>query len=652
MFLKEIQKSKLRKIKIKQLLLLLIRIAIIIFLVFAFSNPVFKGYLSGGNSNMRKCGIFVLDNSFSMSAKNDKGTYYEQAKKSLEGILKLYNPDDGIYLITSSHLKNFEKGESRSASNLIDSLKNLETTYVPFYLSDLMNYVKDITQKENFPLYEVIVLSDFQKIDLANENSGKNLFRDFGKNVHVFNIDIGKREVNNISIEKVEIKSKIIENNKDIKLSVILKNFNKFNTINKQVNLFIDDNKVSESVVDLASLERKEVSFTFKPTHSGSTAGYVELMQNDFFEDEIINDNKFYFAFNVPERINIGLIGENENSLKFIKLAIESAEKLNNLSGNQKFYVVNQSSVLNEDITKSDMLIFSGKNNFSENESKILTEYINSGGGVLIFPARNINTENYNSLFSKLNAFRISGLEKINSDTNLYKKFDKIDFEHPIFSGAFKDEDLNISSDKFYVDAPKVNFIYNIIPGENCVQLMQLPNSRIFLAEAGFGEGKLIFCAVSGEEDMSDFPMKSLFPLIINKSIFYLGKGKYKNSINIVGKNNIVEIGRNKIFNIPYNLNYSEPGIFSIKDSLNKSYYFALNRDSLESNFQKAEEKEIKEFFNSYDMNNIEQIREQGEVNSVIQKSREGIELWKYFIILALVCVILEMLYSKKLEKI
>jgi hypothetical protein len=651
MFLKEIQKSKLRRIRIKQLLLLILRILIIVLLVFAFSNPIYRGYLPGNNSGIRKCGIFVLDNSFSMSVKDDKGSYYEQAKNSIQNILKLYGPDDKLFLITSSHLKNFEKGESKDIQSLLDSLKNLELTSVPFTLSKMIGYAKGIITSDNFPLYEVFILSDFQKTNLISENIDKVLFKNNNKSVHFYNIDIGKRVANNISIEKTEIKSKILENNKDIKLSVILKNYNKFNTLNKQLNVFMDDKKVSESVVDLVSLEKKEVIFTFKPAHTGSASGYVELMQNDFFEDEIIQDNKFYFSFYIPEKIDIGLVNDNEANLKYIKLAIESSEKLENQSGNQKFYNVNSFVDINDAIKKSDMLIISEKNNFSDDEVKTLAEYIYRGGGVFIFPERNINLDSYNLLFGKLNAFRLEGITKVNLDTNQSRKFGKIDFEHPVFSGVFKNEELNITSDKYFVESPKINFIYNLIPNKNCISLMQLADSKIFLAESNSGDGKLIFCTVSADEEMSDFPMKSLFPLIINKSIFYLGSGVYKNGINIVGKNNVIDITKNKIYSISYNEKYKEPGIFSIVDSsANQNYYFALNRDSLESDFQKSEIKDIREFFDSYGIKNMEIVSTQTDINSLILKSREGMELWKYFIILALLFIILEMFYSKKLE--
>lgn len=653
MFLKEIQKSKLRKIRIKQILLLILRIMIIVSLVLGFSNPVYKGYLSGSNPDIRKCGIFIFDNSFSMSVKDEYGSYYEQAKKSVINILQLYNPDDKIFLITASRLKSFEKGELKDIGSFIDSLKNLELTSVSFTLSDLVRYTKEIMENESFPLYEVFVLSDFQKINLASDNFDKDIFKETKKKLRFYNIITGSREANNISIEKVDIKSKILEINKDIKISVTLRNHNKFNALNKQVSLFLDDKKISETVTDIVSLERKELEFTLKSPRTGSIGGYAELLQNDIFEDELIQDNKYYFSINIPDKVNIGLISNGENYLKYIRLAMESAEKLNGISNEQRFYNVNESTDINNAISMTDMLIISGKNNFSEVEISIINDYLKNGGGVLLFPAKNIKTDSYNSLFSKINAFRIEDISRVTQDTNTRRRFEKIDFEHPIFSGAFRNEDLSMTSNKYFIGSPRIDYIYNIYPNSNTSKLMQLSGSRLLLVESDSGDGKLVFCAVSGDNEMSDLPMKSIFPLIVNKCILYLGKGEFKDMKNVVGKNNVISFGKNKLYEADYSDIYKEPGIYpALFPNDSRNYFFALNRDSLESILQKSEESEIKEFLKSYGIDNAETLPVQSDIKSSIVDAREGVELWRYLIVLALILVLCEMIYSKKLENI
>jgi uncharacterized membrane protein len=53
-FLKELQKNKIRKIKIKQWLLLLLRVLLILFIVLAFARPTLKSIAIGGTASTAK----------------------------------------------------------------------------------------------------------------------------------------------------------------------------------------------------------------------------------------------------------------------------------------------------------------------------------------------------------------------------------------------------------------------------------------------------------------------------------------------------------------------------------------------------------------------------------------------------------------------
>ena len=65
-FLKELQKSKMKRIKLRQLLLLALRIMTIIFLVLAFADPVLKS--SSGNYAGKSSAVVIFDNSLCMSS--------------------------------------------------------------------------------------------------------------------------------------------------------------------------------------------------------------------------------------------------------------------------------------------------------------------------------------------------------------------------------------------------------------------------------------------------------------------------------------------------------------------------------------------------------------------------------------------------------
>ncbi|HKI78731.1 MAG TPA: BatA domain-containing protein, partial [Ignavibacteriaceae bacterium] len=99
-FLKELQKNKIRKIKFKQWLLLALRILIILFIVLAFARPTIKGIAIGGTTSAAKTtAVFILDNTFSMSVVDSKGSYFNQAKETIQQLLKELQEGDDASLV-------------------------------------------------------------------------------------------------------------------------------------------------------------------------------------------------------------------------------------------------------------------------------------------------------------------------------------------------------------------------------------------------------------------------------------------------------------------------------------------------------------------------------------------------------------------------
>ncbi|HTY01249.1 MAG TPA: BatA domain-containing protein, partial [Bacteroidota bacterium] len=85
-FLKELQRSSIRRVKIRQWLLLAIRTLLIVTLVFAFARPAlhgtFAGFLGGRASTAM---LLLIDDSPSTSARNDRGEIFPQIRAAAQG---------------------------------------------------------------------------------------------------------------------------------------------------------------------------------------------------------------------------------------------------------------------------------------------------------------------------------------------------------------------------------------------------------------------------------------------------------------------------------------------------------------------------------------------------------------------------------------
>ncbi len=134
-FLKELQKNKIRKIKIKQLLLLALRIMIILFIVLAFARPTLKGISIGGMSSAAKTtAVFILDNTFSMSVVDNNGSYLNQAKETIKELLSQLQEGDEASLILLSNPQAYkEPNEIKPTSNLVNFRKQVDAADISYY---------------------------------------------------------------------------------------------------------------------------------------------------------------------------------------------------------------------------------------------------------------------------------------------------------------------------------------------------------------------------------------------------------------------------------------------------------------------------------------------------------------------------------------
>ena len=87
-YIKQLEKSSIRKLKIQELLLLFIRIMIITCLVLMFSQPYTRGFIPGWlSAELDSKTILILDNSASMSAEYDGKSFLEKSKNEAMDLL-------------------------------------------------------------------------------------------------------------------------------------------------------------------------------------------------------------------------------------------------------------------------------------------------------------------------------------------------------------------------------------------------------------------------------------------------------------------------------------------------------------------------------------------------------------------------------------
>lgn len=678
MFLKEIQQSKYKKIKLKQLLILLCRIAFIILLVMMFAKPFDKGFLGTTGEKSKSSVILILDDSFSMQSRDKNGNDFDNAKKKITETLDALGDNDEIFFTTVSAIdRYFSSIPIKDLNKLKDTLLLLRTSEISRNLNEVMYYAENILSSSSHTQKEIYLFTDGQKSFITNEITTGSRFKD-DENVHINFILTGKRDANNISIDTLNIVSKIFEKMRPVKIKALINNHNNFNAANKSVILTMGSYK-EEKVIDVPANSLFEAEFIIKPENTGFISGKIELVQNDISDDEISGDNRQYFSFFVPKEVNVLIASGTPLDAEYIKLVLKSSQEITQGIEQSTYFnikEINSADISSEDLERYNSVVIINKSRFTSSESAKLKEYIDNGGGAVIYSGSNTDIENYNTELMKQLDLPYIGLRYT---LNTPVKFDKIDFDNPVFEGIFKkDTDKN----NITIESPEIKSGIAIGGGKNSVTIVTLLNGTNFMVEYSKGKGKLIMFAVPPDMTSSDFPAKNLFSPVTIRSILYCSN---INGIKpaVTGRDYFIDLNKislksdtlilssdtkdeprtregkqNKIIALE-----SNDGLLNIGKYLNNATNIKVTNSGIEvlaipTNFNKEESitirlkpTEIKEYVsNSYKLEaNI--ISPEEQLTSSILDLRIGKDLWKYFLIFAIIFLIIEYLLARSITK-
>jgi len=656
-FLKELQKNKIRRVRLKQWLLLALRVLIILMIVTAFARPTLEGVSIGGTTSAAKTtAIFILDDTFSMSVIDQKGSYFNQAKETIKRLLKQLEEGDDVGLILISGDKDFELPLTTNIGSLEERLNELKISSATGTInSALIAASYFISQSKNFNK-EIYLLTDFQRNRIAIDENITNLNQVLKDQVRLYSLDFADGVKYNISIDDLQVTTKIFEKDKPIRFKATITNYSEQIANNLVVSLFLGGKRSAQQSINLNPDETKMVFL------EGITeqTGYVDASA-EIEDDDIDMDNKRFATVYIPEVVSILLLSENVTDTKFIKLALQPAVE----NGNLKITEYNFSKMNSLQLSSYDLVfLFGGYKDLSFGN---LTQYVRSGGGLAVFPSSVSDLAGFQKLNDKLKLPSPTSVV-VSSDSHTDPvDFDNIDFNHPVFQNIFRDDQ------KKEIESPQINNYYKISPKGKGNSLITLLDGSSFLCEYKIGNGKIFIFNVAPVLEWSDFPLKSIFAPLIYKSIYYLSAKRNTDIVYIAGEplnihianrllpqikienpdrnEDLINLNVNDYEFISYNNTYVS-GNYSIYSGQRLLEIISVNTDPLESNVKYISDSEFDDYLSriSFKGDHV-RIKKGEDPANVILQARFGSELWRYFLIAALILALVEMAIARSAKK-
>lgn len=601
-FLKELSIQTRKSSKIKKWLLLITRLLLLTALIIAFSQPFFKAKDSKNISNEM---YIVLDNSYSMQAKGNKG---ELLKRAIQELLENTPENETFSLIT-----NTETYWNTDIKSIQKEVQNISYSALPFQLESAMAKIKSRKSANN---KDVIIITD--AIGLKPKQ-----LKSIDKNFNTYFINPEAEQKNNISIDSVYMNQTL---NDFYEIGVNLKSFGEQdNAI--PIGLYNNNKLVAKTLV---KFEKPETSINFTIPKKDFN-GYVSI--NDA---SLKYDNIYYFSITKPEKINVISIGKTEKS-----------SFLNRIYTSKEFNYSN-STIETLDyncIEKQDAIILNELENLPQALVTNLKSFVEKGGNLIFIPSSESKIAETNRFLGNF------GQIQFGNNQNTSKLITKIAFQHPLFQSVFEKK-----IDNFQYPSTKQNFQLNTAPPP----ILSYEDQSSFLTSVQNQVSSVFVFAAPINKMSSNFQNS---PLIV--PVFYkMAQNTQKTGVNSLtigenqpflvatnlSKDEILEVQNEnekfiptqQILNNKVKLQFNDYPIFAgnfkiyKKDEIVRNISFNYNRS--ESNLEQSQSQLLSDYKLEKSIETI--------FNSLLS-DRSNDEIWKIFVLLTLLFLFLEVLIQK-----
>ena len=663
-FLKELQKSTMQRVRIKQILLLILRTLAIACLALAFARPTLTGQFGGALGGRASSSLaIVIDNSRSMQMRDAQGGYLEQAKEVASLLVDQAEAGDEFFILTTGQQGSQPATPYNLTTLAQDAISEIETAPYASSISSSWIQARDLLESAAHLNKEIYLISDLQERTFVDTTLTAE-----GTPVRTYLIPVGTRNNDNVAIVEAGVKSRIVEVGQPVRFEATLVNYGAEPLEGYVASVFLDGERVAQASADLEPRIPKTISFTATPQRRGWLSGVVQIE-----EDGFSSDNIRHFALHVPEERQLLIVkGEGERD-EFVSLALSPQLTRDRVAFQVE--TVDESVLAMQRLGSKDAVILVGVSTLSSGEIAALTKYVEDGGGVLFFPGEAGQATDYNALLTALGAGRFSGFSGSTSSRQSIASFDRVDLEHPLFEGVF-DQQQGLRQ-QISVEDPLLFYTMNYTPGSGTEQtLIHLSNGFPFLQEVRHGQGAIFLFAVAPDIRWSDLPQRGLFIPLIYRCMYYLSSSESvageqlilgrSNELRLAGMSEAESIRliapdgeefapdqRNMLGASLLQLDptMQTVGIYDVMSGDQRVRQVAMNLNSEESDLNVLEESEGVPALEAIagpvrvldtSTGGIERAM------ASLQEERTGIELWNVFLMLALIFMVAEMLVAKQ----
>ncbi len=648
-YLLSLQKTRMRKVRIRQILLLILRTLALLAIAFAFARPTIRGgYLPSLGGKSTTTAILLVDVSGSSMSETNAGSFFERSIDKATQILGDFTEKERVEVIGFGSMIFYDSGEPTSDYERLRAfLKSMQPSYTGAVPALAFAKAAETLTSSHDPNLEVYLISDLQ--GKAWRNFEFELFRAEHLDVKLFVTRVSLETIDNVAVEQVKFPNQLITAGREFNLQSDVRNLKSETSADLLVSLDLNDKTVVQTNLTVAPTSTGQVTFTHDAPTTGFMYGSVSID-----DDDLLPDNRFNFAMKIPSSSRVALVSDDDEEAFYVQKAL-SPSAAGNFTKQVDLIGPLQAGTAN--LFSYDAVIVNLKGQLPAALLSSIRSYLNSGGAVLFMMRPEVDVRDFSEKIASP-FFRLQATEAPPTPTPQAGKYllSRFDLDHPLFSPY-----RQFAADKL----PQAEFLghFRTVEESSARVLARFSDNMPAVLEGSVGRGRVLLYTFSLDNRFSDLTDRPFMVILLNRSIEYLVSEPLNQRESIISGTEVTrelsaQEARQFVLITPggdttqlspifrtgavvFNLGrLQNPGIYKIVGDKRPVDVFAVNFPPEESETAYSNPVTVGEkvagatvIVLDYDANPTE----------LITTARFGTELWKLFLLIGFIFLMIEM---------
>ena len=635
----ELKSDSIYKLNLRKILILFLRLLFISSLVLMFARPVTRGFIPGWFAAEQDASlVIIIDNSASMTASSNGKMFLDIAKNELMSLLPTFKKETQVIISQTCPPKNVYEGIN-NLSEIRSSIKYIEPTND---YDDLYRSINDIISAKDIfgAVKECIVFSDFMYS--PDSSYFKNLE---ALNKWKFYFVKQKKLDSNLSVSNVSLLNRMKLLSQLISVETDVKNTGTNKIVNVPIELSFNKQRVGQVITEFSPNNEKSFLFQAYPIENGILESVITLPDDDYSLD-----NNWYQTIAIMDKINVGIIGPNLEDISLIEMVLKSIDSDGSFLNVTKIF---QSKIKRLFLDDIDVIITHNIEGVSNDGVEDIEKFLNRGGGVIWFQG-NADKENFNEkFFSRLDFPKQMRL--VNSGGGVFN-IEIQSEKSPLLRGLQKRTIQN--------ELPEIYQYYKVQVTSNHEVHWALNNEDPLLLEFSKGLGNIYYFSSLLDFKWTDLPAKGIVVPLLYRLLILTGTDEINTAPVLVNESKTIDIKEKNLNNswevlspsgkteliVPNynkeNIRITQTNELGIYEVYNNGELFTSFPTRLHYNEYPRPFIGENHFNQKFSNEMLRWINLDSDFKKVFSETRHGKSLWKFFLLAAIVFLLIETILS------